>query len=225
MGLMPKARFILTGSRAINRDLRAEIHFYGKKLDTLGLVYFCSPKMPAPYPDVLFFCLYTAAVLTNKKISSSVAQRIMRNLQIGGEWEKVFDNKDKRLFDMPVKTGDYLGITKSVIRSQMMIDIKNDNKNEEIKTDKNTGIKIHFQFGTSGFGIFSNGRFFEICAENSVYALLEKAYRQNIVKPEAVELLWQAAGAFGKVELGSALHSSNRVESAKEIYERVCSFN
>ena len=192
----------------MNRDLRAEIHFYGKKLDTVGIVYFCSANMPAVHPEILFFCLYTTAVLTNKKVSSSAAQRIMGNLQIGAEWEKVFEKEDGRLFDVPVKTTDYLGITKSVIRSQMMID------------NKDTGIKIHFQFGTSGFGIFSNGRHFEFCAENSVYTLLEKTYRLNLSKPEAVDILWRSAVALGGLELGSALCINNRIETAKSIYNK-----
>jgi hypothetical protein len=58
------------------QDIRAELHFYGKQYDRLGMIYMAMPKIPMPHPDILFFCLITLRLMTDKKLTVAGLSRM-----------------------------------------------------------------------------------------------------------------------------------------------------
>ena len=102
------------------QDIRAELHFYGRQYDKVGIIYMAMPKIPMPHPDILFFCLFTLRLLTNKKLSSSAVTQIQEKLSVGAKWEKVFTKDEQRPFDQLMEVCDYSYMTKRVLRSQIL---------------------------------------------------------------------------------------------------------
>jgi hypothetical protein len=189
------------------QDIRAELHFYGKQYDRLGMIYMAMPKIPMPHPDILFFCLITLRLMTDKKLTVAGLSRMRQRLAVGGEWEKVFLDEEQRPFDRIMELCEYSLLTKRVIRTQILF---------------KGGDKYTFMLGYSGFGFWQSKRPFDRCAEGAVYGILEKIYTLKKDQPEEIALLWRAAQALSRVEFTVAGKGGYR-DLAREIYNGVLS--
>ena len=187
------------------QDIRAELHFYGRQYDKVGIIYMAMPKIPMPHPDILFFCLFTLRLLTNKKLSYSVVTLMQEKLSAGAEWEKVFTKDEQRPFDQLMEVCDYSYMTKRVLRSQILF--QGDNK-------------YSFILGFSGFGFWQSRKPFGRCVEGAVYGLLEKIYTLKKNDPEELALLWRAAEELGRVQFTTAFKGGYK-ELARSIYDSV----
>ncbi|MEL7624259.1 MAG: hypothetical protein AAGU12_11785 [Clostridiales bacterium] len=185
-------------------DLQSEWAFYGRKLDVIGHLYVTPAEQPSRYPDLLFFCLYTARLLVDKKLTLSAATEIQKQLRLGQGLEKAVNWDEDRQFSLPARVIEYKGYAKSAISSSLLF--------------RN---KLHFRFAYMGFGLFSNGRHFDFCASASVFALLERIYCKYVGSGEDLAVLWDCAEAMGKMELGAKLNKGNCLTRAKEIYQSV----
>jgi len=186
------------------QDLRAELHFYGKKLDRLGIVYYKTPKIPVKCPDILFFSLYALKLFTSKKLSPPALTRIRQRLSLGEDLKKVFEREEDRPFDAPMALCEYSMITKSVFRSQILF---------------RGGDKFSFILGSSGFGFFGNRKHFDHCAEGSIFGLMEKFYRMFKEDPAMLTALFAAAVLLGKAEF-NADGGHSLPDMARKIYLR-----
>lgn len=187
------------------QDIRAELHFYGKRYDRLGMIYMAMPKIPMQHPDILFFCLITLRLMTDKKLTNAGISRMRQRLAVGSEWEKVFIDDEQRPFDRLMELCEYSLLTKRVIRTQILF---------------KGGDKYTFMLGYSGFGFWQNKRPFDRCAEGAVYGTLETIYLLKKGQPEELDLLWRTAEALSRVEFTVAGKSGYR-ELAQKIYEDV----
>jgi hypothetical protein len=187
-----------------HNDVQLEAAFYGKKLDVIGQMYVRPEIMKAAYPDVLFFCLYTTRILVDKKLKLTTAKLIQKNLSRGAGWEKTLSWSEDRDYTLPARTIEYKGLVSSAFSASMML-----------------GKTLHFRFGHMGFTLFSNGKFFEQCAEASIYALLEAIYNKNENNKEALDYLYQAAVAISCLELGNHLRKGDCLKVAQEIYNDI----
>lgn len=186
------------------QDIRAELHFYGKQYDRLGVIYLTTRQIPMPHPDVLFFCLVTLRLMTDKKFSTAGVARMRQKLAVGSEWEKVFTRDAQRPFDPLMELCEYSTLTKRVIRTQLLF------KGSD---------KYAFMLGHSGFGFWQNKRPFDRCAEGAVYGLLEKIYTLK-KQPEETALLWKAAQALSQAAFTVAGKGGYK-DLAEKIYRDV----
>lgn len=187
------------------QDIRAELHFYGRKYDRVGIIYMAMPQIPMPHPDILFFCLFTLRLMTNKKLSYSAVARMQDRLSVGAEWEKVFTQDEQRPFDQLMEVCEYSLLTKRVLRSQILF------RGES---------KYNFMLGFSGFGFWQSRKPFDRCVEGAVYGLLEKLYELKKDDPEELALLWRAAEELSRVQFTIAYKGGYK-ELAQNIYDSV----
>ncbi len=185
-------------------DLQSEWAFYGRQLDVIGHLYISPAEQPARYPDLLFFCLYTARLLVDKKLTLSAATNIQKQLRLGQGLEKAVNWDEDRQFSLPARVIEYRGYAKSAISSSLLF-----------------RDKLHFRFGYMGFGLFSNGKRFDFCAGASVFALLETIYKKYDGNQEALAVLWSCAEALGNEGLGVKINKGNCLTRGKEIYQSI----
>jgi len=191
------------------QDIRAELHFYGRQYDRVGIIYMAMPKISMPHPDILFYCLFTLRLMTNKKLSYSAVARMQDRLSVGAEWEKVFTQDEQRPFDQVMEVCEYSLLTKRVLRSQILF------RGES---------KYSFMLGFSGFGFWQSRKPFGHCVEGAVYGLLEKLYTLKKDDPEELALLWQTAEALSRVQFNVACKGGYK-ELAHNIYESIINGN
>jgi hypothetical protein len=182
-------------------DLQSEWAFYGRELNIVGHLYMPAAEQPSRYPDALFFCLYTARLLVDKKISLSAAVELQKRLRLGAALERCVSWEEDREYTPPARLIPYKGYTKSVLSATLLF-----------------RDKLHFRFGYAGFGFFSNGRRFDFCAGASVFALLETIYNTRGKDKDLLAKLWRAAALMGGVVLGEALNRGNCLAVGKQIY-------
>ncbi len=187
------------------QDIRAELHFYGRHYDKVGILYVAMPKIPMSHPDILFFCLFTLRLITTKKLSSSAVALIQEKLSAGAEWEKVFAKDEQRPFDQLMEVCEYSYMTKRVLRSQILFQGEN---------------KYSFMLGFTGFGFWQSRKPFGRCVEGAVYGLLEKIYTLKKENPEELALLWRAAEELGRVQFTGDFKGGYK-GLAQSIYEGV----
>ncbi|MEA4891627.1 MAG: hypothetical protein VB085_03575 [Peptococcaceae bacterium] len=185
-------------------DLQSEMAFYGKELEVIGHLYAKPQGLPARYPDVLFFLLYTCQVLVDKKTSLAAAQRLMEQLKLGSELEKCANWEEERPFTFPARIIPYKGYAKSAFSATLMFKGK-----------------LYFRFSYMGFGLFSNGKKFDQCAIASVFGLLDSIYNRNQEDRQLLDALWQAAQVLGSFPLGKELNQGNCQDTAKRLYLQV----
>jgi len=171
------------------QDIRAEFHFYGRKLDQLAIVYYKTSSIPVTCPDILFFSLFVLKLFTNKRLNPSAIKRVQEKLTMGVDLRQVFDRLEDRPFDPPMMLREYSMVTKSVIRSQILF---------------RGGEKFTFMLGSSGFGVFSNRRYFDHCVEGSIFGLMEKLYHSFQKDPTMLAALFSAATLLGEIEFQAA---------------------
>jgi hypothetical protein len=187
------------------QDIRAELHFYGRQYDRVGIIYMAMTKIPMPHPDILFFCLFTLRLMTNKKLSRSAVAHMQDRLSVGAEWEKVFTQDEQRPFDQLMEVCEYSFLTKRVLRSQILFRGEN---------------KYSFILGFSGFGFWQSKKPFDHCVQGAVYGLLEKLYTLKKDNPEELALLWRAAEALSRVQF-TVTYKGGYKELAQNIYDSV----
>lgn len=203
------------------KDLQFELAFYRRNLDYVGILYFRPLELAARFPDVLFFCMYTCHLLMNKKLSLSGAKAIREHLDYSPEeWLQILNWEERRPYTPPCKVTAYKGYARSAMTSSLSF------KEKPI-----------FRFGNMGFGFFSNKKHFDRCASGSVFGLLETIYKINSGMPEdeihvgrrvskpdqarILSLLWKAASAVARLELGKELYRGNWQAVATALYKGI----
>ena len=185
-------------------DIQAEWAFYGSKLDVIGQLYLPPAEQPTLQPDLLFFCYYVCRIAVDRKITLSAVKEIFKQLRLGPALEKVVRWEEDRAYTSPARMVQYQGHRQSSLSAGMLF-----------------RDKIHFRFGHTGFGVFSNGRHFDFCAVGSVFVLLEEMYRRHKEEENVLAMLWQCAELIGKTEPGPALNKGNWSQAATGIYLQV----
>ncbi len=182
--------------------MQLETEFYRKDLDVLGQYYYRPAEMVAAYPDILFFCLYTTRLLTEKKFKLPAARELQNQLSLGEELEKVLGFAEDRPYTLQYHVAEFRGSAKTAIGASLII-----------------SKSIYFRFGYCGFGILSRYRKrFAQCVSASVHALLETIYNKNKQNREYMDMLWQAVLALSRLEFGKDVHNKNYLEVAQKIY-------
>jgi hypothetical protein len=182
--------------------MQLETEFYRRDLDVLGQYYYRPLESAASYQDILFFCLYTARLLVEKKFLIPEAKELQKQLALGKELEKVVSWAEDRPYTLPYQWAEFRGSTKTAFSASMIIDKS-----------------VYFRYGYCGFGVFSRyKKLFGQCAFASVYALLETIYKEKKQDRKYLEMLWQAALALSRLEFGTDIHNKNCLKVAQRIY-------
>ena len=190
----------------MKNEIFSETGFYSKKLTETGTFYCRTNDIAVKYPDVLFFCLYSAKILNIRKVPLETANKIKNELKFGDAWEKILDGDEDAPMRMPITVMRYKQNTKYTFSASMLI-----------------RKKIHFRIGYFGFGFFTRKRQLSKCAEYSVFAMLYTLRELNRKNDLVLQFLWQAANRVGSLEFGAAFNQKNCMETAQTVYRQVTS--
>lgn len=182
-------------------DLVYECTFYGNKPDSLGCLYFHGKDLPVKSPDLLFFCMYTLKVLTDKKISLDTATELKNSLHFENGPEVFVQEFKAGKNPLGITVTDYRGFARISISSSMLF----------LK-------KLHFRWGHIGFGFFRNKGKFNRCSAASVYGLICTFHKLFGEEPEILELINRAAGKIAAMEFGEELNAKNCRKKAADLY-------
>lgn len=188
----------------MKNDVLSEIGFYTKERTTTGHLYVRPKTMPVKYPDVLFFCLYTARILNTKKVALNTANKIKDDLKLGSAWEKVLNGDDDAEVKMPITVVEYKQNPRYSFSASMLI-----------------RKRIHFRFGYLGFGFLTRKKLLSKCAEYAVFTMMYTIRKLNMQNKTALQYLWQAAELLGNKEFGIDFNRKNCEKAAENIYTQV----
>lgn len=191
-----------------HNDLQSEAAFYGKESEYIGHLYMRPETMRIQYPDILFFCLYTLRLMTDKKVSLKTAQSVQEKLSLGKELIKVVSWSEDRPFSLPARVIEYKGFKRDAFSASMMADKC-----------------IRFRFGRLGFGFFSSSKHYDDCAEKAIYGMLETVYEKIKKDPEGLDKLWKTAVAISCLQLGANVNRGNFQKTAETIYSEATGDN
>lgn len=183
------------------KDLQSEAAFYGKDSDYIGQLYIRPENMNVDYPDILFLCLYTLRLLTDKKVALKTAQSVQEKFAMGKGLLKVVSWAEDRTFSLPARVIEYKGFKRDAFSASMLVDRC-----------------VRFRFGRLGFGFFSSSKHYDDCAEKAMFGMLETVYEKIKQDPDAVDKLWKAIAAIGALCLGTDVNKGNFQKVAEKIY-------
>lgn len=202
-------------------NLQFELAFYGRALDSAGILYYRPKETALRYPDVLYFCMYACNLLVHKKLTLSGARALQASMRHSAEeWLQIVNWEETRPYTPPCKVTAYRGYVRSAMTSTLLLKPS-----------------LPFRYGYMGFGFFSNRKHFDRCACGSVFGLMETLYRVNTGEPgdemmldrrkaspeqaRALECLFGAASAISGLLLGSELNRGNWRAVAGTLYKEL----